>query len=297
MGKISKISKMGKIGKMGVSGKTAAAFAILVVTLIARSSVPHAEEPVGSVAALEGQAEMLRPGAAAWTPLAAGDVVERGSKLRTLADSKLKVLLADESVLTLGASSELTVEEQVLAPAPTSRLSLVLGAVRALVNEHYATPGASFEVETPTAVAGVRGTEFIASYDVAAEESVVVGVSDTTLVRSLVDAAGARPVEVGPGETTTVRRGSYPLAPKLAPGNMLRDLGAATTLAASGRSPEREFQRRQRGEGTAEPRVPERVKTRGQSPEGEAVDQPVDAIKRRGPTKPPPPPPPLPSRR
>jgi hypothetical protein len=271
--------------------------AIVVAVLVTRSGAAHAGEVVGAVAALEGQAEVLAPGATAWAPLGAGSAVEQGSKLRTLADSKLKVLLADDSVLTLGASSELAIEEQVLAPAPTSRLSLVLGAVRALVTDRYAAPGASFEVETPTAVAGVRGTEFIASYDAGAEESVVVGVSDTTLVRSLVDTAGARPVEVGPGESTTVRRGSYPVPPRLAPDSVVRDLGAATSLATGGRTPEREFQRRPHGEGAAEPRMPERVKTRGQSPEGEAVDQPVDEIKRQGPRKPPPPPPPLPQRR
>jgi hypothetical protein len=78
---------------------------------------------------------------------------------------------------------------------------------------------------------------------------------------------------------------------------VVRDLGAATSLSAGGRAPEREFQRRPHKEGAAEPRVPDRVKTRGQSPEGEVVDQPVNEIKRQGPRRPPPPPPPLPQQR
>ena len=273
-------------------GKTAvAAIVIMVVALVARRDAASAEDGVGSVAALEGQAEALHPGATAWAPLAAGDVVRQGSQLRTLADSKLKILLHDESVLTLGPSSQLTVEEQTLAPASVSRLSLLLGAVRAVVSERYAAPGASFELRTPTAIAGVRGTEFIASYDAGTEESVVVGVAAKTWVRSLLDAAGARQIEIGPGETTTVRRGSYPLPAKLAPDNLLRNLGGSTALAAGVRTPEREFQRRPGGKSSAEPRVPERVKTRGQSPEGEAVDQPVEELKRKGQVKPPPPPP------
>jgi len=270
------------------------AIVIMVAALVAWGDAACAADGVGSVAALEGQAEVLHPEATAWAPLAAGDVVRSGFQLRTLAESKLKVLLEDESVLTLGPSSQLTVEEQTLAPASVSRLSLLLGAVRALVSERYAAPGASFELRTPTAIAGVRGTEFIASYDAAAEESIVVGVSATTLVRSATDAAGARQIEIGPGETTTVRRGSYPLPARQAPDNLLRNLGGSTALAAGVRTPEREFQRRPNGKTSAEPRVPERVKTRGQSPEGEAVDQPVEELKRKGQGKPPPPPPPLP---
>src|SRR5438034_11701446 len=89
-------------------GATVAMLAILL-----RGAAAEAQEQVGSVAALEGRAEALHPGQAAWTAVAAHDAVLLGDQLRTLADSKLKLAFRDDSALTLAASSQLTVDEQV----------------------------------------------------------------------------------------------------------------------------------------------------------------------------------------
>ena len=162
---------------------------LLLIAILCLGTTVRADEPVGHVAAIEGGAEALHSGTTAWAPLAAGDGILLGDRLRTLADGRMKLLLRDDSVLTLGASSELTIDEQVVGTqAPASRFGLAVGTLRAVVTERYGTPGARFEVETPTAIAGVRGTGFIASYDAAKEQTVVVGLFDTTFVRSRVEA-------------------------------------------------------------------------------------------------------------
>jgi hypothetical protein len=269
----------------------------LLLAVAAGTPPARAEDDAGAVAAVEGQAEVLHAGAAGWTPLAVGDPVRRGSQVRTLADSKLKLLLNDDSVLTLAASSQLTIDDQVIAPAPTSRFSLFLGSVRAVVTERYGTPGAQFDMETPTAVAGVRGTAFIASYDADADETVVVGLADTTLVRARIDEAGAKAVAIGPGETTTVRRGNYPLQPTVMPDDVLRGFGAATAMVGGGRSPAGAAQGQPQRSRQTGSRTPEDLRDRGSSPEGAVVDQPIGELRDKGRTKPPPPPPPLPSQR
>ena len=214
---------------------TRATTRLVLIAILCLGAVARADEPVGHVAALDGSAEAQHAGAAAWAALAAGDAILLGDHLRTLADGRLKLLLRDDSVLTLGVSSELTVDEQAVgAQAPASRFGLAAGTLRAVVTERYGKPGARFEVETPTAIAGVRGTGFIATYDAATEQTVVVGLFDTTFVRSRVDTATAQEVHLGPGETTTVRRGSYPLRPSPMPDDVLQGLGAATTVSSSG---------------------------------------------------------------
>lgn len=244
--------------------------------------VARAQEQVGAVGAVEGQAEVLHPGASTWTPLAVGAPILQGDQLRTQRDAKLRVALREGSVLTLAANSRLTVTEQAVAPAPVSRFELLLGVVRAVVPDAYAQPEARFEVETPTAVAGVRGTSFLAAYDVEQEETLVVGLEDVTNVRALVDVDGAAEVDVGPGIATRVRRGSRPLAPARLPEDRLRSLQRATELGELAKSG---------STNKLDARRPQRPGERARSTEEQAVDQPL--FKAATP-KPPPPPPPVP---
>src|SRR6185503_4541970 len=103
---------------------------LIGVALLLAAPGANAEE-VGAVAEMEGQAEILRIGTAAWTPLKPGDAVQLGDQVRTAAASKLKLLFRDESVVTLAPGSTLKVDEQVVGTAaPTSHLSLLVGAIR-----------------------------------------------------------------------------------------------------------------------------------------------------------------------
>jgi hypothetical protein len=271
----------------------AAAALFVAVTLIVALGA-RAEE-VGAVAELEGQAQVLRAGTTEWTPLAPGDAVQLGDQLRTSAGSKLKLLFHDDSVLVLAPNSLVKVDEQVLgATAPVSHFSLLLGTLRALVTDRYGAPGARFEVESPTAAAGVRGTAFIAAYDESREETVVLGLSDTTDVRSKMDPAGERAVRIGPGQMTTVGRGAFPQRPVATPEGLQRSFTGSTEVR--GAKPGAQGKSGAQG-GVSDPRLPKRAGQGALSPEGQVdqvVDQPAKPDKRRGV---PPPPPPVPNTR
>src|SRR5262245_57602594 len=245
-------------------------------------TIARAQERVGAVAEVEGQAEVLHAGASAWTPLAAGDPVLLGDQLRTRPDAKVRITLREDSVLTLAPGSQLEVTEQVVAPAAVSRFQLLLGTIKAAVTERYSEPNARFEVETPTAIAGVRGTSFLASYDTSKDESLVVGLTSVTRVRALVDTHGNAEVDLGPGMATRVHRGSRPLAPAPIPQNQLRPLLDATELGRQAGG---------RGANRLDARRPVRPGERATSTEEKAVDQPL--LSPQSP-KPPPPPPPVP---
>ncbi len=250
--------------------------------IAAAATTVRSQERVGSVAGLEGQAEVLHSGASDWSPLAVGDPVLLGDQLRTRPDSKVQVTLREDSVLTLAPGSQLAITEQLVAPAAVSRFQLLLGTIKAAVTERYSEPNARFEVETPTAIAGVRGTSFLASYDPAQQETLVVGLTSLTRVRALVDTRGAAEVDLGPGIATRVRRGARPLAPAPLPEDQLRSLQRATELggpAAGG------------GANRLDARRPQRPGERAMSTEEQAVDQPLFVP---GGSKPPPPPPPVP---
>jgi hypothetical protein len=256
-----------------------------------------AQEEVGAVAAVQGTAEALHPGTAAWAALAAGGQILLGDQLRTGAASKLKILFRDDSVLTLAPNSQLTVNEQIVPTAGgASRFTLTVGTVRAVVTEQYGKAGARFEVETPTAVAGVRGTSFIAAYDASAEETTVVGLEDVTNVRSKVDSSGGRAVDLKPGEVTRVKRGAYPLRPQLMPDDQLRGLTSATDVKGGGAAAPAPGPSGGARPGGATPGG----SSGGLNPESKGADQPIETLRKLGTgtdRRPPPPPPPPPPRR
>ncbi len=151
--------------------------ALLVIVSLAQAQV------VGTVEKTEGAPEVLRSGTSKWIPIRSAESVSRGDQLRTREGTKMSIRLSDDSLLTLAEKTVITIDDQTLKPSGqnTSIFSLVLGKVRAIVSDRYKEPGSRFEVRTPTAVAGVRGTEFIA--ETTADNSVFFGIESQTVVR------------------------------------------------------------------------------------------------------------------
>ncbi len=176
---------------------------LIILALTATLAAAQAPSPAGTVASLQGRADAQAGGQATWRPLTTGKDVFVGDRLGTADASRLKVLMRDDSVLTLGPKSELVVDQlDVRDGGGTSRLGAVVGAVRAVVTDRYGTPGSSFEMKTPTAVAGVRGTGFVVLVDDDGKRTRVIGLYDVTWVRSITDTSGRREVHVGPGQMT-----------------------------------------------------------------------------------------------
>jgi hypothetical protein len=118
--------------------------------------------PVGFVAALEGDVEILPTGKTSWAAAAIDRDVEVGDTLRTGPGAAAKVLLIDETILTLGEETELVIDSYIVGANATqdpSVLRLLKGKARVLVGEAFGGP-TRVEMHTPTAVIGVKGTEF-----------------------------------------------------------------------------------------------------------------------------------------
>jgi hypothetical protein len=165
---------------------------------------------VGTVASVDGTAEIQHAGA--WEAARIGGPVNVGDSLRTGRPGRMRVVFQDDTVLNVGDESFLVVDRQVFDPEVTgarSLMRLLRGKVRALVSEYYQEPGAAYEIETDTAVAGVRGTEFVIAYDPTLLVTEVVGVSGRVEVHSVLDRA-RRGVYVTARELATVRKGDFP---------------------------------------------------------------------------------------
>lgn len=169
---------------------------------------------VGHIAVVEGQADLGRGGE--YSAAGVGMEIELGDELRT-ADGRLRVVFQDDSVLNIAENTRLVVDEQVFQPEQgrfNSVMRLLGGKVRAAVSRYYQEPGAAYEVETPTAVAGVRGTTFLVTYDDSDEVTEVIGIRGRVHVRSLDERLGDG-VYVSAKEATSVSPGTEPAPPSL----------------------------------------------------------------------------------
>lgn len=177
--------------------------AIFVILLVAFwTGAAAAAEPVAHVATVVGEAVVAPPGAAPARKLAVGAPLRQGDSVSTGRQSRLKIVFEDGSVLQLGAETTLTVT---LFAGPRESRSVLLdaprGVLRALVEA--LSPGSRFEIRANTAVASVRGTDFMMEMKEGAAAVVV-------LQGAVVVAGPGAFVALQPGEGTDVPLGSPP---------------------------------------------------------------------------------------
>ena len=107
-----------------------------------------------------GRVESMQPGQASWAPIWRSRVLTDGDLARTQADSRARILLADQSEFAIGASSVVEMTKFQLTPeGRTVLFNLQVGKVRARVARAFGQRS-RFEVTTPNGVLAARGTEF-----------------------------------------------------------------------------------------------------------------------------------------
>ena len=136
---------------------------ILALSLAFSTAAWAADKPpIGYVKNVAGEASVTTAGnqrkAAAGTPIYQGSVLRTGSK------SSMGVIFKDETVMSFGSDTVLTIDEYLYAPAQGK---LKLGSKLAKGSLNYVSgviaklkPNA-VSVETPTGTIGVRGTQFV----------------------------------------------------------------------------------------------------------------------------------------
>lgn len=114
-----------------------------------------------------GVASAVRGSVKATAPGAAGRVVETGKpvyshdKVTTGPEGKLQILLLDETSFTVGANSELELDEFVFDPATNAgkvSAKIAKGAFRFVTGKVARRDPASMQVTTPVGTIGIRGT-------------------------------------------------------------------------------------------------------------------------------------------
>ena len=133
----------------------------------AGAAVPRPAPVSGSVVAARGGEEIQFVREAVWRPVELRQDLLAGDVLRTGAIGNLAILFADQTQIRVGRNSVLLVKE-VTGPGPT-RLQLNIGNVWA-----RAQRGGGVVIDTPSAAAAVRGTDWSLAVDAQGSTALVV---------------------------------------------------------------------------------------------------------------------------
>lgn len=185
-------------------------FIVLMITGGFAVAQTDDRQSVGVVESQHGTALVLRAGTMEPEPLAAASVIFQGDIIETAKRSKLRLRFVDGSLVNVGEESILKITTFVFDPAEKQRSSLMTmtkGFFRAIVN--FVAPGSTFEIESHTAVASVRATDWMGRID---DEKTEIFVTEGSV--GVVSANGRLDGEtvLTAGEGTTVPRNAPPAA-------------------------------------------------------------------------------------
>lgn len=133
--------------------------------LIALMSIQSANaEPIGFVKTLQGGNAVIRALDDSERPAAIGGELNVGDTIRTDRRASLGLTLKDDTIMSVGPDTELTLEEYLFEPA---RGDLKLGSRLGRGTLQYVSGSIArlqpdaVSVKTPTGTIGVRGTQFV----------------------------------------------------------------------------------------------------------------------------------------
>jgi len=115
---------------------------------------------IGNVLALKGSADIQRSSG----PLnvVVGMVLQEGDEIITSKKSRVQVMLKDETVITIGASSSFSFEEFTFDGSKNSKITMRAnrGFFRSVTGKIAKVAPERFKVRTASATIGIRGTDF-----------------------------------------------------------------------------------------------------------------------------------------
>jgi hypothetical protein len=179
------------------------------VVLLLPHAADAAEAPtIGQVLAVRGP--VFRESGGQREAAAPGMALRVADTLVAAPGGKAKLQLNDGSILALGENAHMRIADyQSTTNSLTTRIGLEAGAMRFLVEKTL--PGGHFEIETETAVAAVRGTDFLV--EATPQRSSVALVAGSVAVRGKGSFSAAEALLTQPGDGTDVAPGAAPSPP------------------------------------------------------------------------------------
>ncbi len=183
---------------------------ILILILASFPVSAVAADTIASIRIINGVVELLRNGKLPAIKASVGDSLSAGDLVRTKSGAYAEVRYTDGTLLKIAQRSRIDIGEQSGGKGNEfSNARLVRGKVQAIVEPTtgQAAKAKRFEIRTPNAVAGVRGTDFVVTFQRNVTGVLVKRGTVYTYNRLLPD----RIVNVTQSTLTTITAGSPPM--------------------------------------------------------------------------------------
>jgi len=197
-------------------------YLILSLTVVAQAANGKA---VGKITALKGEVLIFHKDDAKGIKAKLKDVVYQYDTIQTMKDSRVQILMEDDSLINLGENAKIHLKEYLYAPEENRRsatLDLLSGKGRFIVGKLFAGRDSKFEVNTSTSVIGVRDTHFIV-WVVSPELTTVITMDGMVVARNVSETLVCESA-VGRNYSCQVTSGKCPSAPALMPAEEMQKI-------------------------------------------------------------------------
>jgi hypothetical protein len=133
---------------------------LLILTVLLALPLTLLAAPVGKITHIEGNVDITVDEKARTANI--GDAVNSGEILRAKNKSRAEITFADGNILRLAENTRVRITDYQMGEGKTSTMDLFRGKTQSIVSG--LAKNGRYEVHTPTAVCGVRGTNFIAFF-------------------------------------------------------------------------------------------------------------------------------------
>ncbi|MEJ2096931.1 MAG: FecR domain-containing protein [Deltaproteobacteria bacterium] len=173
--------------------------------------MPGRGRSIGKIQVVVGEAVIIHGDGLKGYAAERGLHLYAGDALITLESAKLRFRLNDGSILSMASETKMTLNKSVYQKKTKERssfLSMVFGKARFFVVKLLDYKRSEFRVKTPTAVCGVRGSDFI--LEVSALETTATALQNTELEFRSLAFLDEEPMILRDYETSTARLGQHP---------------------------------------------------------------------------------------
>lgn len=196
---------------------------LFTATVLAFSGMAHAQGVHGILRVVKGDVQIKSAKSGLSAKARIGEKVFPKDVIVTAKDARAKIVMVDKNEINVSPESQVEIQNYEFNPEEGGKkdvlLNVIYGKVRSKVEQKYDGKTSKFQIKTPSAVAGVRGTDFLMSFNRADRQSQVVTFEGK--VEFGVPGPGgtiANPVFVEPGKVASVGSGqAAPTPPKEMP--------------------------------------------------------------------------------
>lgn len=201
-----------------------------MTTFLASPTVANAEDINGVFMVVKGDVTVTGKDNKA-EPAKVGKKVFQGDTISAGKEGRAKIVMSDKNVLNISPETQIKIEkyENDGKDKKNVELNVLYGKVRASVEQKYDGEKSKFNIKTPSAVAGVRGTDFLTGYNPGTKAMSVITFTGSVAVGTPGPGGTiSNPVFVNQGQMTEAKGGGPPSKPQAVPKEEMQKLNNET---------------------------------------------------------------------